>query len=127
MPRSSVRAGGLMRRADCPIAARSDEGHDFLHLRMSAEFIGDIGDTLHESALMRKQQAIGTTQALDLLAIKAAPLQADNVETGEMRPISHGQPIGNEVVFEAGKASHKGVSADPRELDHRGAATDDRI
>jgi hypothetical protein len=61
-----ARFGRVAGRADRPLAARADEGHDLDDNRMRREFRSDILDALEESALVGEQEPIGPPQVVDI-------------------------------------------------------------
>ena len=50
---------------------------------LPAKFRRDVLDALFQRAFRREQRAIGAAQFVDRLARKTAPLQADDIESGE--------------------------------------------
>ena len=78
-----------------------------------------------ERAFVGKQQPVGAAQVVDVVAREAAPLQADDVEAGQVRAIAERHAVGDEIVLEPRHAADEGVRADARELDDRRAAADD--
>src|SRR5688572_23964463 len=84
--RSGVMA--VARRAQRALAACAYERDDFLHDRMLAELSRHVLEPLQQRALVGKQQAIGAPQAVDLIAREAAPLQANDIEPRQIRPIA---------------------------------------
>ena len=57
---------------------------------------------------------------------KAAPLEADDIETGERGAVAERHAVGDDIVLDPGEAADEGVRADPDELMRRRPAAEDR-
>ena len=84
-------------QADRTAARALDEADHLHHPRLLRELAGDLGQALGDRALGREQQPIGGAQFLDLVARHAAPLQADDVQAGEMGPVADHRAVGDDV------------------------------
>src|SRR5262245_48510926 len=89
------------------------------------EFLLYIIEPLQQCAFIREQQSVGTAQRMDVLARKAAPLQADDIETGQVGPVANRHAVGNEIVLQPRHAAEKSVRPDAGELDNRGTTAKD--
>jgi hypothetical protein len=111
-------ACALVGCAQRALSAGADETHDLLHDWMLCELSCDIVDALDQRSFICEEQAIGPAQVVDVASREAAPLQADNIEAGQTRPIANRHTVRNEVVHERRHATKERVRANTRKLNH---------
>ena len=98
-----------------------------MHFRMAGEFLRHILDALLQGAFGRKQQAIGAAQVMDLLARKTAPLQADEIEAGEIGAVARRHAKGNDIFAHRREALDDRLRADADKLVNAAAAAENGV
>src|SRR5258708_17778793 len=79
--------------ADRAARIRPDEGDDVGDGTNPTETLGRLVDPVVQGAIGRKQQIVGTTQTLDVLAAETATLHADDVTAVEAGARAHLPPL----------------------------------
>ena len=85
---------------------------------LSGVLLGGPAHPLLQVALALEHLAEGGAQAVDVVALGAAPLKPDEVQPGEMRPLADDRAVGDDVGDDAGHAADHRAAAEAHELVH---------
>src|SRR5262249_1582363 len=102
--------------ADGAARIGANEIDDVFDRSDAAEAFGGFVHPVAQRAVRSEQELIGVAQALDVLAGKAAPLHADNVEPAKPRPLAPYLSVRDDVAPDARQPPDHGIPSDPDKL-----------
>src|SRR5579871_2658987 len=110
VPRSVPIRGGRLAQTAARFGA--DEFDDLIDVAIGGEDSRHLLEAFGERPVRAEQHAVGAAERLDIVAVQAAALQSDQIETRQPRAIAHGLRIGNHVALDPGHPADEGTRAD---------------